>query len=86
MDGEHLLDTDEKLQYAPSGEENSRIGDLQENFNYSCTIQEGIPSQEPILYGEHSDPCHFSTDYGGIFELITSGSNVNNILLFFSRS
>ena len=69
MDGEHLLDTDEKLQYAPSGVENVRIGELQENFNYSCTIQEGIPSQMPILYGEPSDPCYFSTDYGGILYL-----------------
>lgn len=72
MDGEHSLDIDDKLQYAPSGAENVRIGDLQENFNYSCTIQEGISSQVPILYGELSDPCNFSTEYGGrYFVLIT---------------
>ena len=67
MDGEHLLDTDNKLQYAPSGTKNTRVGALKENFKYSCTVQEGISSQVPILYGEFSDPCNFSTDYGGNF-------------------
>lgn len=66
IDGEHLLDTDEKLQYAPSGMKNTRIGDLQENFNYSCTVQEDISSQTQILHGVRSDPCKFSTNYGGI--------------------
>ena len=65
-DGQRLLDTDEKLQYVSSGMENIRIEALKENFNYSCTVQENKFSQEQVAYGELSDPCNFSTDYGGI--------------------
>jgi hypothetical protein len=79
-DGEYLLDTDEKLHYAPSGMENTRIGNLQENFNYSCTVQEDISSQTQILRDVRSDPCKFSTDYGGI--LCSSQLMLTLLLLF----
>ena len=75
MDGQHLLDADEKVQYAPSGKDYVLIGDLQANCNYSCTVQEGISPPKSVLYGEISSPCHFTTDYGGILCYFTAHVN-----------
>ena len=86
IDGERLLDTDEKLQYVPSGMENARVGSLKENFNYSCTVQENIFSQEQIAYGELSNPCNFSMDYGGNLVLITSDTDFIFSIIAFFRS
>ena len=66
MDGHHLMDTDEKIQYAPTGNDHALIGDLQANFNYTCTVWEGVAQQTQVLRGKVSEPCQFTTDYGGI--------------------
>ena len=65
-DGRRLSDTDEKIQYAPAGNNNVLVGDLQANFNYSCTLKEFVGQDDQVLHGEVSDPFHFTTAYGGM--------------------
>lgn len=66
MDGHRLFDADEKIQYATAGKADVLIGDLQANFNYSCTLKEYVGQDEQVLHGEISEPFQFTTDYGGI--------------------
>lgn len=81
MNGQQLIDTDEKIQYAPAGIDHVLVGDLEANCNYSCTIWEHTVHDAQVLHRHTSEPIHFTTEYGGTMISVNLHMVLNTSLL-----